>query len=565
MNECDPKDVAIKSFFVGPQAENGDWLKVKWNQILEHWLHWRKGLFPQDGLAISDGDKNLEEFQMARAKLDQAIARILKDLESETPKFTPRYIGHMVSEVSLPAMLGHVCALLHNPNNTSREVSRVTSRLEDEAIADLGAMVGFGDTARGHFTSGGTLANFEALWRAIVKLDGDLSKKLSGVTNDSLKSKFSFLELGPWRFAKLYHEITGEDFPGPVILVPRNKHFSWEKGAVMMGLGSESFWSVELDEYGRMNIEDLKSKVRRAEAERRPIVMVVSVLGTTELGQVDAIADVADFLEAYKKDCGLDIWHHVDAAYGGYYCSYLRGESFPTLLSDDTQASLLAVGRVDSITLDPHKLGYVPYACGAFIARDELRYRTYSSSAPYLQSKNQSRWATTLEGSRSGAGAAATWLSNRVMGLNREGYGRLLEKGLEARNQMREQIARRLPNAIFAAPSDLNILCFCLACEGECISNVNARSERIFAAFEQSPNFSISRTRLSGDAYGSLIQNLAASWKLKIDEDSLLTLRLVLMNPFILSKETETNFVEAFVTELSTYDLDHVSVKIVPS
>lgn len=224
------------------------------------------------------------------------------------------------------------------------------------------------------------------------------------------------------------------------------------------------------------------------------------------------------------------------------------------MLSDETQISLRAVGGVDSITLDPHKLGYVPYACGAFVARNEQRYRTYSPAAPYLQSKNQSRWATTLEGSRSGAGATATWLSNRVMGLNREGYGRLLEKGLEARKQMRDEISRCLPDAVFAADSDLNILCFCLARSGESISQINERSGRIFESFEQSPNFSISRTRLSGEAYGPLIHRLAQDRGLVMDEDSLLLLRLVLMNPFILSKEAETNFIEAFVTELSSLE-----------
>ena len=91
-------------------------------------------------------------------------------LEAETPKYTPRYMGHMVSELSLPAIFGHFATLLHNPNITSREAAKVGSVLEAEAVAMLATMVGYGKSARGHFTCGGTIANFEAIWRARFRL-----------------------------------------------------------------------------------------------------------------------------------------------------------------------------------------------------------------------------------------------------------------------------------------------------------------------------------------------------------------------------------------------------------
>ncbi len=136
-DNCEPKDIAIKSFFLGPQSENEVWLKEKWNLIIENWLSWRKSRFPQDGRAVSSEDQASPSFKNSLGILSQSVSHILEELEQETAKFSPRYIGHMVSEISLPALLGHVCALLHNPNNTSREVSRVTSRLEEEAIQDL--------------------------------------------------------------------------------------------------------------------------------------------------------------------------------------------------------------------------------------------------------------------------------------------------------------------------------------------------------------------------------------------------------------------------------------------
>jgi hypothetical protein len=219
------------------------------------------------------------------------------------------------------------------------------------------------------------------------------------------------------------------------------------------------------------------------------------------------------------------------------------------------------MGRADSVTLDPHKLGYVPYACGAFVAKNPENYRTYSPAAPYLQAGNRSRWAFTLEGSRSGAGVTATWLSNRVMGLDRDGYGRLLEKGVLARDRMLSQMEKDIPDLLLSGPPDLNIICFCLAKSGELLTQVNARSARIFEAFEASPRFSISRTELSSPAYGRLMERLARERSIVMDTDRMIMLRLVLMNPFVISKETKVDFVLEFVRELKDLDAGSTGTK----
>ncbi len=540
MSDCDPRDIAIKSFFLGPQSENREWLRRKWIEILDNWITWRASRFPQDGKSIPLKDRESPAFQQSLRRLDAAVNEVLKDLEDETPKFTPRYIGHMVSEISLPALLGHVCALMHNPNNTSREVSRVTSRLEDEAIADLGVMLGFGPEARGHFTSGGTMANFEALWRAIVRMDREI-KDQTGL---------SFLALGPWTFGREFERISGQPFNGPVVLVPNNKHFSWVKAVSLMGLGDEAFWPVALDHEGRLCPRDLRAKIEQAQKENRPILMVVSVAGTTEMGEVDPVNEVQDLLDEQGKN---KIWHHVDAAYGAYYASLLDGGELESRLSKPVAKALRAIRRADSVTLDPHKLGYVPYACGAFIARDEEHYRTRHFFADYLHDKNRSRWAFTLEGSRSGAGVTATWLANRALGLNPGGYGRLLAKGLEAREAMVAELRENVPEFHPIEPTDLNILCFNLSYPGGKLSEANELTERVFHQFESSPNFSVSKTILSRPAYKLLIDRLAAERSLEIDTDKWFLLRLVLMNPFIVSRESNTNFVREFVRELKSF------------
>ena len=63
------------------------------------------------------------------------------------------------------------------------------------------------------------------------------------------------------------------------------------------------------------------------------------------------------------------------------------------------------MGTANSITVDPHKLGYVPYASGAFLAASPREYYVTPFDAPYLRFKQKEYSGTqTLEGSRAAGG-----------------------------------------------------------------------------------------------------------------------------------------------------------------
>ncbi len=160
------------AYFLGPKSENASWFRSEFQAVLDQWFDWRRSLFGEDPSPIPDAVRLQPEFLAEREIIAQKVRELGDLMTGEVPKYTPRYIGHMVSELSIPAMLGHFVTLLHNPNNTSRDVARVSGVVEDEAIAMLAAMIGFNpDLAQGHFTSGGTLANFESIWRARYRMD----------------------------------------------------------------------------------------------------------------------------------------------------------------------------------------------------------------------------------------------------------------------------------------------------------------------------------------------------------------------------------------------------------
>lgn len=589
-NTCDPKDISIKALFLGTQVENGPWLESKWKELMSRWLGWRKNLYPADGSAISLSDKKSQHFKNKQEKLNVLLKRLFSLLEKESPKFTPRYMGHMVSETSMPALLGHVAALLHNPNNSSREAAKVGTLIETEAIEDLLKMVGFSDpNAMGHFTSGGTLANFEGMWRAMYRLDRTLALELYLANKSTLLKKkfhhssllswgefdslciehtvqdsdlepFSFLEIGPWNFQSEYQRITGRKFLSPVLIAPASRHYSWPKIVTLLGLGATSLRTVSLDSCGRLNIFDLQEKVEAALNEKRYILAVVSILGTTELGAVDPIDKVDSYLKKIQQERGIEIWHHVDAAFGGYFAAMMKSKGQRNCFSADVAEAISALNQAHSITLDPHKLGYVPYACGAVLCRDRQHYRVRPLAAPYLLKNNDSQWIHTIEGSRSATGAAGTWMANRALGLGQDGYGRVLEKGIRTRVRLIEML-KIFDDRISIIPShDLNVVCISLAKSGEALSRVNARTLWVFEKFVKSPCFSVSKTSLGHDAYAELVQKFAVTKSLQIDAQQLICLRLVLMNPFTISREVKTDYLSEFCQELL-----HLEGKFTPS
>src|SRR5205807_2006380 len=83
------------------------------------------------------------------------------------PFYSPRYIAHMLSEQSIPSVLGYMAAMLYNPNNVTSEAAPVTVPLELEVGRIVAEMLGFvKGRSWAHLCSGGTVAQIEALWVA---------------------------------------------------------------------------------------------------------------------------------------------------------------------------------------------------------------------------------------------------------------------------------------------------------------------------------------------------------------------------------------------------------------
>ena len=157
-----------------------------------------------------------------------------------------------------------------------------------------------------------------------------------------------------------------------------------------LGLGKQQIKMIPVDSHFRTDVGALRNILLRCADERRPVLAVVSVLGTTEEGAVDQIHRLVE-LQAEMRRRGLEFYHHCDAAWGGYTRTlFYAGKGKPvgtpsaireitqTWPSDEVFQSFSAIHRADSITIDPHKLGYErtgvvlsfgPGACAGTCAR----------------------------------------------------------------------------------------------------------------------------------------------------------------------------------------------------
>jgi len=553
-------DGSKSTLFIGPKGEQGRIFSSLWDHLFSVTMQRRSQRFANDSewhpLATTAHDSD-------HATVLSALEELLGLLREEIPTFSPRYLGHMVSDVSIPALLGHMAMLFENANLASREAAVVGSALETEAINLLANMVGLDPKpARGHFTSGGTLANFEAVWRARYRLDHWLALgvwlKVNGHSNAPLFDwahcgwsvyheqmkchdlsepdllPYSSVVMGALAMSRFAREHFEEEWPEPVLLVPGNKHYSWPKAANIFGLGREAVWSCDLDEKGRLSPDALKAQIGRAEVDGRPIMMVVSVAGTTELGMIDPVDKVADLLDELCEHRGLHIWHHIDAAYGGYFCSVLKGDA--SSLSAASEAALCAFPRASSLTLDPHKLGFVPYACGAFLVPDANAYLVSNIHAPYLEEIADAKfpsWSTTLEGSRAATGPSAVWLSAKIMPLDSDGHGWFLNKSLSITHMLYDVISRVSPNIRMLDSSDTNVMCFAIAAEGDSLREANRKTDVVIAHFRESSELSATRTGLTVENYGQLVTRTVAGWDGVLDSDQLTVVRMVVMNPYL--------------------------------
>ncbi|WP_435363130.1 tyrosine decarboxylase MfnA [Haloarchaeobius sp. DYHT-AS-18] len=162
----------------------------------------------------------------------------------------------------------------------------------------------------------------------------------------------------------------------PNVVVPESAHFSFQKAADVLAI--ELRIAPLTDDY----TVDLGAVKRFCDEDTAGIV---GVAGSTEYGRVDPIPELANI--AHRHDALL----HVDAAWGGFLLPFTDHDWH------------FGHAGVDTLTIDPHKMGQAAIPAGGLLAREDELFDALAVDTPYLESAKQA----TLTGTRSGAGVAS--------------------------------------------------------------------------------------------------------------------------------------------------------------
>jgi glutamate/tyrosine decarboxylase-like PLP-dependent enzyme len=463
----------LSPLFLGSYGENNDAFEKILVELLRDHVYWRRNFHPEDPPPISTLAASSPEYREFMARMRRELHQLTAALKRSVPFASPRYIGHMASDLLLPGLIAQMAALPYNPNNVVDEAAPVTVDLEIEAGLQLARMLGMpADEARqpcafGHLTSGGTVANYEALWlqrsarcfapalkaaaarcheplacgdRPLAAWDDwellNLPTPQILDLHDAWRARLA-AERDPARAAALARALADErvetlgmatfaarhpQLGAPLVLAPVTAHYSWDKAMGLLGLGSAQLERLPANGM-RLDPAALDAALARAHRARQPVLAVVGVLGTTEFGTIDPIHRLLAARRAWQPR-GLSFGIHVDAAWGGYLASMFRAEDGSLRAYDDVRAdtryfpsrevydAFAALGEVDSVTVDPHKLGYLPTAparwCAAIRASTSSWRRTRRTCSRRARrrpsgARSSARWAATSSRARSPA------------------------------------------------------------------------------------------------------------------------------------------------------------------
>ncbi|MGR6091606.1 pyridoxal phosphate-dependent decarboxylase family protein [Brevibacterium sp. CSND-B09] len=276
----------------------------------------------------------------------------------------PSYVAHLNCPVAVPAVAAEAMLAAINTSVDTYDQSEVATLMERRLIDWTCGHLGFagGD---GIFTSGGTQSNLQALFLARENV---LAEAAGHVEANDAESRRGGPDLGAPNRRDLLSRLR--------ILATDQAHFSVSRAAFLLGLDAEAVVTVPTDRSGRMDAEALNASLLAIQANDQIPMAVVATAGTTDLGVIDPLENIAEVCES------ANVWLHVDAAYGG------------GLLWAPQRAHLLdGISRATSVTIDFHKTFFQPVSSSALLIRDASLFAPTIHHHDYLNPEAEAQEA----------------------------------------------------------------------------------------------------------------------------------------------------------------------------
>jgi aromatic-L-amino-acid decarboxylase len=312
---------------------------------------------------------------------------------------SPKYFGQF-NPTPLPVgVWADALSSMLNQNAGAWRNGPTSAMLEARAIRWLCDLLNYGPESFGTLASGGSEANLIALKCARDSVDREIRDR--GVRRAS-----------------------GD----LVIYASEQCHYSIDKSADILGLGRHGLRKIPTDERFHISLDALNEAIAADRAAGLLPCCIVGEAGTTSTGVIDPLESLAEI--ARENRC----WYHVDAAYGG-----------PLAFSARHKDMLRGIELADSITFDPHKWMFVPFACGATLVRGGGRVlRDAIDMTPEYLSEDRGGADVEFDFFRYGQmgtrrfNSLKLWMAIKFMG--REGYAKTVERHIELTKYLAQQI-----------------------------------------------------------------------------------------------------------------------------
>jgi L-2,4-diaminobutyrate decarboxylase len=324
------------------------------------------------------------DFLPGEQRSSEQIAEILKVVASNSVAVShPATAAHLHCPPLLAALAAEVVISALNQSMDSFDQAPVASIIEQKLLRWLCQEIGLPPIADGTFTTGGSQSNYMGLLLArdaFLQKTWKWSAQKQGLHPDSRRLRIICSEVA---------------------------HFTVEKSASQLGLGSDAVVRVGVDDRFRMNPADLRTALESLRAQTLLPMAIVATAGTTDFGSIDPLPEIA----ATAHETGA--WLHVDAAYGG-----------ALLFSPQHRSRLAGIEAADSLSIDFHKLFWQPIPCSIFLLRDARNFEHIKMHADYLNPERHEETGipdlvtTSLLTSRR-FDALKLWISFESLGRNK--------------------------------------------------------------------------------------------------------------------------------------------------
>jgi len=215
----------------------------------------------------------------------------------------------------------------------------------------------------------------------------------------------------------------------------------------IIGIGTEYLRIIPSTTKYTMNTEALRTHIESDQQQGITPWLIIGTVGCVNTGSIDNISILADIAKSAKA------WLHIDGAFGAL-----------GMLSSQIAPRLQGIEQADSLAIDFHKWGQVPYDTGMVLIRDgDLHRRCFSNNESYLQREKQglaahSPWPCDygIDLSR-GFRALKVWFTFKHIG--RKQLGCMIEHCCSLANYLAEEI-QAMHDFTLMADVPLNIVCF---------------------------------------------------------------------------------------------------------